>query len=224
MITKQELLKQELPISTAGVLSSVDAAVRAKAVGTLVVHSNRQKNLFFFSDSHMFMHPLLKGWVPKTCVFPDHVTPREGLEDGIIDTVEKYLFIFEQGKQQINSIDELVDHINNQREEELTPFKLGETYRHSEESLSTTPTSQESLSDETFDDVHETALVTDEMMTNVNELVFDIGGNPVTFKELRADVHAAKEKGFTPYTLAFTTVTVEALLDYIEMYHIPQDH
>ena len=35
-----------------------------------------------------------KDWVPCTYRFPQTVCPREGLEDGVVDTIEKYIQVF----------------------------------------------------------------------------------------------------------------------------------
>lgn len=96
-----------------GILTSEEAFVRAKRTKTVVVISSFEEKKFFFSDDHCFGVRVLPGhWVPSTSVFPMSVTPRPGLEDGIIDTIEKYISVFEKEREQINSIDELIDVLN----------------------------------------------------------------------------------------------------------------
>ena len=68
---------------------------------------------FFFTDDHCFgVNVLPDPWVPCTSNIPRRITPRPGIEDGIIDTLEKYVQLFENGHQ-ITSIDQLVDILNN---------------------------------------------------------------------------------------------------------------
>ena len=40
-------------------------------------------------------------WVPVSCELPMRVYPRPGLENGIVDTIEKYVFIFLSDKTEI---------------------------------------------------------------------------------------------------------------------------
>ena len=96
-----------------GILTSAEALARAKRTKTVVVISSFEEKKFFFSDDHCFgVRVLPEHWVPSTSVFPMSVKPRPGLEDGIIDTIEKYISVFEKGREQINSIDELIDVLN----------------------------------------------------------------------------------------------------------------
>jgi hypothetical protein len=51
----------------------------------------------------------LLGVTPVTSYLPMAVTPREGLEDGVIYTVDDYIKIFYKEDTLINSFDELVE-------------------------------------------------------------------------------------------------------------------
>ena len=64
---------------------------------------------WFFTDDHCFGVNLLpSSFVPCSASLPMKITPREGFESGVIDTLEKYVSIFHKGKQ-LTNIDEVVD-------------------------------------------------------------------------------------------------------------------
>lgn len=55
---------------------------------------------YFFTDDHGYYksNQLPGSWVPCSGYLPMEVVPRPGLEDGIIATLEQYLFIFYKNK------------------------------------------------------------------------------------------------------------------------------
>lgn len=57
----------------------------------IVIISSYNKNQYFFSNDHCQDHGLGEDFVPVTHYLPARCVPREGIEDGIIDTVEKWL-------------------------------------------------------------------------------------------------------------------------------------
>lgn len=182
-----------------GMLTSEEAFERAKVTKTLIVQSFRTRQAFFFSDSHCFSYKGIDKTclVPTTLVFPTYVVPRDGLEDGIVDTVEKYIFVFIQNMKQLSTIEEILDYskleedVNAQFAEPV--FAMGETYE---------------------------SYITDEELSKgeANDIVFDIAGSVVTFKELNEDVEAALKK-FHYHSFAFSSATVQALLEYIKKQH-----
>lgn len=96
-----------------GVITSEEAATRALRTQTIVCISSMQDKVFFLTDDHCFGYSVLpKHYVPGTIMFPMNVTPRPGVEDGLIDTVEKYITVFENDHRQINTIEELVELID----------------------------------------------------------------------------------------------------------------
>ena len=48
---------------------------------------------------------LSDDWVPVTTYLPHYVSPREGLEDGIVDTKEKFLLIYHSNDTVIENPD-----------------------------------------------------------------------------------------------------------------------
>lgn len=70
---------------------------------SIVVISSYERGEYFFSTDHCQDHGLGDDFVRVTNYLPMHVVPREGLEDGIIDTVEKLVFIFHHGETEIKN-------------------------------------------------------------------------------------------------------------------------
>lgn len=85
--------------------------------GTIITHNIRlgDTKYYFFSNDHLFGYKdeknKLLGVTPVTSYLPMAVTPREGLEDGVIYTVDDYIKIFYKEDTLINSFDELVEFI-----------------------------------------------------------------------------------------------------------------
>ena len=83
----------------------------------IVTHSVRLngQGYYFFSNDHLFGYKdeknKLLGVTPTTAYLPMAVTPREGLEDGVICTVDDYIKIFYKEDTLINSFDVLVEFI-----------------------------------------------------------------------------------------------------------------
>jgi hypothetical protein len=59
---------------------------------------------YFFADGHGYAksHLLPGNWVPCSGYLPMEVVPRPGLEDGIIATLEQYMFIFYNDKTMVD--------------------------------------------------------------------------------------------------------------------------
>ena len=120
MYTKEALLAASTfgkQTGCKGVLTSEESFARAISLerrqGTLIVISNMEEGLFFFSDDHCFgVDVLPENWVHCTVTFPLSVKARAGLEDGIVDTIEKYIFVFQRDDRQICCIDELINVLN----------------------------------------------------------------------------------------------------------------
>jgi hypothetical protein len=95
-------------------------------------------NMFFFTDNHCFGNGQLpSGWVPCSQSFPLMVTPREGLEDGVIDTIEKFVSVFESDAKQITSMDELLEILNKVREEIPEQVKVKPFYKKEKKTWNT---------------------------------------------------------------------------------------
>lgn len=126
MITKEQLLMAsysgkrccEKNIPYKGVLTTEEAKLYLRDHRGLICISNVYTNQFFFSDDHCFgVYVLPDEWVPCTSKIPQLAKEREGLEDGIIDTVEKYNFVYNKDNHQITTIDELVKILNQENNE-----------------------------------------------------------------------------------------------------------
>lgn len=101
-----------------GVLTSEEAFERAKITKTLVVQSFCKSRAFFFSDNHCFSYNSIDQdcLVPSAWGFPTKVVPRVGLENGVIDTIEKYIFVFRQDSKQLSSLQEVLNYSKSQHE------------------------------------------------------------------------------------------------------------
>ena len=91
-------------------ISPEEAFKKAKETELLVVVSNHQLKKFFFVDAHGIPKVIEdRGtWVPVTHVFPINVVERPGVEDGVVDTFEKYKLVFEKDSTLVESIDDLL--------------------------------------------------------------------------------------------------------------------
>lgn len=82
---------------------------------TSVPKDQPARSIYFFTDDHCFgVGVLPEGFVPCTSVFPHSVCPRPGLEDGLVDTLDKYIEVYHKNDTRIESIDELVEFLNKQ--------------------------------------------------------------------------------------------------------------
>ncbi len=122
MITKQDLILSSITGRVQNVLTTEQATELAKRNGTIITVTltglgmdglGEHDQAWFFTDSHLFGYPHLSdSFVPCSAAFPMRVTPREGLESGLIATVEDYIKIFHDGERQITAVDEVVDIAN----------------------------------------------------------------------------------------------------------------
>lgn len=76
------------------------------------------KTYYFFTDEYLFGYaPEKEGSLPEDFVssstaFPLYVVPRPGVEDGWVDTLDKYRTVFLSDKIQITSLEDLVKLLN----------------------------------------------------------------------------------------------------------------
>lgn len=115
MITKEQLENASSAGKYKGgshVLTRDEAVQHCKSFSRITTVSNG--SIFFYTNDHCFGYGVLeKDFVSCTTNIPIRVSPRPGLEDGIVDTLDKYEQVFECGTQCIESIDVLVDYVNN---------------------------------------------------------------------------------------------------------------
>lgn len=119
MITKEQLLsnsymaknKRTKGLSIQGVLTSEEQELLAKEDKPFQTIGNSK--VFFFTDDYCMGLGLLPiEFVSSSTKCPTIVSARESLSDGIVDTVEKYISVFESTRKQITTIDELVEYVN----------------------------------------------------------------------------------------------------------------
>lgn len=115
--TKTELLKQLQNFSGLGkgLLTTEEAREFCDnsrgRITTISIWTKDDDRYWFYSSDHLFGYKVLSSsWVPGSSTLPMYVTKREGLEDGVISTVEQYAFVFHSSKEhQITTLEELVD-------------------------------------------------------------------------------------------------------------------
>lgn len=129
MITRLDLALCRTKKCPQSVLTTEEALQRAMQFGTIITVSvystdtNDQK--WFFTDNHLFGYGVIhKNFVPCTSGFPMNVIPREGLESGVISTIEDYIKIFHAEGTQLTTVEEVVQLSNQMTKEEQTYKKL----------------------------------------------------------------------------------------------------
>ncbi len=71
------------------------------------------RKVFFLSDDGGWGHTVLpKEFVAVSQRLPAFATPRPGLENGCIDTVDKFMLVYCRNEKLLNTIEELVDYLN----------------------------------------------------------------------------------------------------------------
>ena len=122
MLIIQHLVTSPPHKSSASFLTKDQAAARyremhgrhGRASVTTHTFTIDDKRYYFFSNDHCFGYDNERNKldaVPCTTTIPMNVSPREGLEDGVIYTVDDYIKIFYKEDTLINSFDELVEFI-----------------------------------------------------------------------------------------------------------------
>mgnify|MGYP003408655709 FL=1 len=96
------------------ILTREEARQHALEKGVIRTVSNSEYKVYCYTNKHGFGWPILpNNFVPVSSYLPQEVVPREGLETGIVSTEEEYAFVYKQGYKLIETIDELVDYLNN---------------------------------------------------------------------------------------------------------------
>lgn len=72
---------------------------------TIIVVVNDELKQYFFTTHHSVPEGLDDNWVPVTSYIPMSVSPRIGLENGIITDKEDYKVVFCQGYKEIDNPD-----------------------------------------------------------------------------------------------------------------------
>jgi hypothetical protein len=84
-------------------ISKDEAQHIVNATGSLIVWTHHETREYFFSDIYNFPESMGKyddDWVSCSARIPSRAEPRKGLESGIINTVDEFLFIFhDDGKE-----------------------------------------------------------------------------------------------------------------------------
>lgn len=82
-----------------GFLTKDQAALHLLHSGKVVTHSTRinEVTYYFFSDDHLYGYINEKNklnFVPTSSYLPQRVTPRKGLVDGHVNTLDEYISVF----------------------------------------------------------------------------------------------------------------------------------
>jgi hypothetical protein len=96
-----------------------------KSKQQLITQSSSTWGVHFYCNDHLFSAVRDKGeetqWILPEYFCPSthqltqgrrHVVPRAGLEDGVLDSVEKYEFIFHHDSRLLTTLEELIHFIN----------------------------------------------------------------------------------------------------------------
>ncbi len=96
------------------VLNYEEAAKYLKTDKTLMCVKNIDLGVYFFTDNYLIgrikqVKIIPPSFVPSSCGLPLEVTPREGLADGMVRTIDDYVNVFCENYKRIETVDELVD-------------------------------------------------------------------------------------------------------------------
>lgn len=119
IITKEQLLTsshQSKITSVKGVLTKKEQEEQLSARKGIMTIGSYEDGVFFFTDDYcMGLNVLPKHYVSSSTTIPIQVAPREGLEDGIVDSVDKFIQIFESERRLIESMDDLLEVLNSNK-------------------------------------------------------------------------------------------------------------
>jgi hypothetical protein len=113
----QKLLFAEKFGRNSKVLTKKQAQKMFQSKGTVITHTRRNNNkeVFFFSDNHMFGYIDEKNkldFAPFThFLFPTKVVARPGLESGYITNIDEFIFIFHNGNKLLSTEQELYEYL-----------------------------------------------------------------------------------------------------------------
>jgi len=113
MITKEQLF-QTVKKPCKGVLTTTETyALTVDVQPYIYFVLSHVFEKYFFTDSYNFGYGILPEHFTWACVnFPIVVQPRNGLEDGVVDTMSKFKQVFLDDVEQINTVDELINLVN----------------------------------------------------------------------------------------------------------------
>lgn len=118
MVTEQSLAAG-IPGNCKGVIRSDEALKEGRCIGRIVIISNDLKGWYFFSDTYLFTHPVLKKhWNYRAVRFPTPVPRSDICPGGVIDSIEKLVKTYYDGMQQILSNSELALVLDEQQKQE----------------------------------------------------------------------------------------------------------
>lgn len=95
-----------------GLITKEAAVERARNHSRYEVYSSLKDKAFFFVNDYCYGLNRVAGklperWVPCSFGLPTRVVPREGLESGIVQTIDEWIFIFERNSKLIESEEQL---------------------------------------------------------------------------------------------------------------------
>ena len=117
MFTKEAILSASVyskQNNCKGDLTNQEALEHAQVSGKLniVVNAVFGGSFFFTDDCCIGADLFPKNYIGCSVPFPMKVAQRSYLPDGIIDTPEKYISVFEEDRKQITTMEQLVQLLN----------------------------------------------------------------------------------------------------------------
>lgn len=115
-LTKEKIVNASNRFKTTkmkGILTKAEQEEKLSKSHTVMTISSSEDNVFFFVDDYCFgLCVLPSHYVSSSAQIPMDVVPREGLESGVISTIDDYIRVFERDSRLIESVDELIEVIN----------------------------------------------------------------------------------------------------------------
>lgn len=120
MITKEMLEasspRSKFPSSGGSRIISSAVTERNRLYGgkkRFTIITSQSDNVAFFTNDHCFGYKVLpKHFVPTSFSLPMQIAPRPGYEDGMVYSIKDFLDVFAKDVTILETIEELVDHLN----------------------------------------------------------------------------------------------------------------
>ena len=96
-----------------GILTREEAQKYKEKNGHIFHVVDVNTNINFYTDSYTFgLNVLPRSFVPSMTSLPMSVAPREGVEQGIINTEEQFYTVFVCPEKFVQTLDELIEKLN----------------------------------------------------------------------------------------------------------------
>ena len=96
-----------------GILTREEAQAFIEKRGHVFHVTDVNSYINFYTDSYTFgLNVLPRSFVPSMTSLPMSVAPREGVEQGIINTEEQFYTVFVCPEKFVQTLDELIEKLN----------------------------------------------------------------------------------------------------------------